>query len=61
MYSEFACIVDYLINMYGKELFLSYMKQLLRGNKHDDVFQKTYKTSFEEVIVEFKHRVMSQS
>ena len=54
MYSEFACIADYLIIKYGKDKFLSYMKALIKENDHDEIFKKIYGVDFDESIVEFK-------
>ena len=53
MYSEFACIVDYLIIKYGKDKFLLYMKTLIRGNDHTEIFKKIYGFDFDETIAEF--------
>jgi hypothetical protein len=57
MYSEFACIVDYLIINYGKEKFLSYMKSLLKNGDHDNVFKQIYGTDFDNALTEFKKYV----
>ena len=53
MYSEFACIVDYLIIKYGKDKFLLYMKTLIKGNDHDEIFKKIYGADFDETMAEF--------
>lgn len=53
MYSEFACIVDYLIIKYGRDKFMSYMKVLIKENDHDEIFRKIYGVDFDESIVEF--------
>jgi len=57
IYSEFACIVDYLIYSYGKEKFLHYMKRLLKAENHDQVFEDVFQTGFKEFIVDFKKHV----
>jgi len=57
IYSEFACIVDYLISMEGRDKFLAYMKRLLKGGKHDAVFREIYGLSFDECIRQFKQRL----
>lgn len=57
MYSEFACIVDYLIKTYGQERFLSYMKALLRGGDHDRAFKNFYGIEFNECIKNFRNSV----
>jgi hypothetical protein len=57
IYSEFACIVDYLINSYGKEKFIKYMKTLLNDNANDAVFKKAYLRNFKDIISDFKKSV----
>jgi len=57
MYSEFACIVDYLIETYGKETFLSYMKALLRGGNQERAFKNLYGIEFDECIQNFRNSV----
>jgi hypothetical protein len=54
MYSEFACIVDYLIAAEGKEKFLNYMKTLLHNKNHDRVFKDIYGTDFDKFMMNFK-------
>ena len=54
MYSEFACIVDYLVNSYGKEKFLVYMKSLLKNNNHDKVFKEVYGMDFKDFLFNFQ-------
>lgn len=61
IYSQFACIVDYLIDKYGKDRFLAYMKALLNGNKHDGVFKTIYGIAFDECIEDFRKSAMQQS
>lgn len=53
MYSEFACIVEYLIETYGKDKFLSYMKELLRNGDHDRVFRNIYGIDFSQCVQNF--------
>lgn len=57
MYSEFACIVDYLIINYGKEKFLTYMKNLLKDDNHNKVFKQVYGIDFDNALLEFKEYV----
>ncbi len=61
VYSEFACIVDYLIKLYGKDKFLSYMKEFTVGNKHDNVFKRIYKIEFNKCIQDFRESIMRQT
>jgi hypothetical protein len=57
MYSEFACIVDYLVQNYGKAKFLSYMKSMIRYNNHDKIFKQIYGMDFDKFMLEFKQSV----
>jgi hypothetical protein len=62
MYSEFGCIVDYLIINYGEEKFIKYMKTLFEEHDNEVVFSKIYSKSFKSVISDFKESVyISQS
>lgn len=58
LYSEFACIVDFLITNYGRESFLVYMKRLLREHRHDQVFDQVFKIPFERFISDWKDAVI---
>jgi hypothetical protein len=57
MYSEFACLVDYLVSNYGREKFLSYMKALITSNEHDRIFKQTYGIDFDTFLSEFRQSV----
>ncbi len=57
IYSEFACLVDYLVVNYGKEKFLSYMKDLIKDNHHNKIFKKIYGIDFDKCMTEFKEYV----
>jgi len=57
MYSEFACIIDYLVANYGKTKFLSYMKSLLKDNEHDKIFKQIYGIDFDDFIMDFRQFV----
>lgn len=61
MYSEFACIVDYLIQRYGKKKFLLYMKRLMTKSDHNDVFDDVYGIEFYKFIQDFKDSIMKKS
>lgn len=54
IYSEFACIVDYLIRNGGKERFLSYMKSLMLDNDNDRAFKAIYGRPFTDFLREFR-------
>ena len=57
MYSEFACIVDYLVVNYGKDKFLIYMKSLIKSNDHDKIFNQIYGIDFKEFLIDFRQFV----
>jgi hypothetical protein len=57
IYSEFGCIVDYLVKTYGKEKLIKYFKALLEENDNESQFRKVYSRDFNEVISEFKEYV----
>ena len=54
IYSEFACIVDYMIENYGKEKFLDYIKSLIEEHDHDRVFKQVYGFEFEILLSDFR-------
>ncbi|MBN2769978.1 MAG: hypothetical protein JXR90_04695 [Spirochaetes bacterium] len=54
MYSEFGCIVDFLIEKYGKDKFCEYMKGLFHNYDHDNLFKNIYNTDFESFLNDFK-------
>lgn len=58
MYSEFACIVDYLIETYGREKLLAFMKNLLENSDNNEVFKDVYNIEFEKVVLDFKKHVV---
>lgn len=57
-YSEFACIVDYLITRYGKKKLLAFMKNLFENSNNNEVFKKVYNIEFSKVIQDFKKHVI---
>ena len=58
MYSEFACIVDDLIETYGKEKLLVFMKSLLKDSDLRWVFKQIYGLDFDQFIEHFKEHVL---
>ena len=57
IYSEFGCIVDYLVKTFGRKKFIKYIKALLDENDNESQFNKVYSRDFNEVISEFKEYV----
>ena len=57
IYSEFGCIVDYLVKTFGRKKFIKYIKALLEKNDNESEFRKVYSRDFNEVISEFKEYV----
>lgn len=61
MYSEFACVVDYLIEKYGKKKFLSYIKELTTDSGNDRIFKNIYGIEFGQCIQDFKAFIYSSN
>ena len=57
VYSEFGCIVDYLIDNYGKGKFMQYMTGLLDSSQPDKVFKDTYGISLDSSLENFKKHI----
>lgn len=57
MYSEAACIVEYLMDVYGRDRFDRYMKQLLVSVNHDKTFKTVYGIEFEKCLQNFIQHV----
>ncbi len=60
MYSQFACIVDDLVNSYGQEKFLQYMKELMRNGDHDAVFKNVFAADFESYLENLKKKISAE-
>ena len=60
-YSEFACIMDYLIATYGKDKMFLFMKKLMGNGNNDLVFMEVYHVAFPEVIRNFMKHVTEHS
>jgi hypothetical protein len=54
IYSEYACMVDYLAEMYGRKKLLDYLKTLINDHDHDKVFRDTFGIDFEHFQTDFK-------
>jgi predicted SprT family Zn-dependent metalloprotease len=54
MYSEFGCIVDFLIAKYGQDKFYQYMNNLFLNYNHDESFKDIYHTDFDSFLNDFK-------
>lgn len=52
-YSEFACIVEFLVEKYGKDKFLIYIKRLLTNNNHNKIFKDIYGIDFNDFLNDF--------
>lgn len=57
IYSEFACIVDYLKKQYGKDKFQNYMVKLLDSWQPEKVFKDVYRIDFNTCLNDFKKYV----
>lgn len=54
IYSEFGCLVDFLVTEYGRDKFQQYMIRLLRESDHDALFEEIFYIDFETFILQFK-------
>ena len=59
IYSQFGCMVDYLITIYGKDTFLIYMKKLTKDGNHTKIFKQTFGIEFDAFLTDFKDYVMN--
>jgi hypothetical protein len=59
IYCEFACIVEDLIERYGRETFLAYVGALMDDHDHDAVFRAAFGVDFGAYLDEFVTRVKS--
>ena len=59
IYSEFGCIVDSLIESYGRDKFLQFMKRLCDGIDYKHAFNDIYGIHFDTFIEHFKDMVNS--
>ena len=57
IYSEFACLVDDMIQNYGKEKFLQYMSELLKEKDDKKAFQRIFGIEFNKYVDDFKNQV----
>jgi hypothetical protein len=53
MYSEFGCIVDDLVQQYGREKFLGYMKRLCETSDNEQAFREAFGMTFAAYIDDF--------
>lgn len=61
IYSEFACIVDYLIIKYGNDKFQNYMVKLLDSWHPEKVFKDVYGIELNTCLNDFKEYVKGQN
>jgi hypothetical protein len=57
IYSEAACLVDDIIQNYGREKFIKYMTDLLKEKDDKKVFKRIFGIEFNRYIDDFKNRV----
>ena len=53
-YSEFGCIVDYLVLKYGKDRFIDYLKLLIENENYKDAFKIIYHSDIDIELEDFK-------
>ncbi|MBN1387953.1 MAG: hypothetical protein JW965_05865 [Bacteroidales bacterium] len=54
IYSEFACIVDYLVTRFGRDKFIIYVKRIISEYNHEKVFEEIYGFKFENFLDDFR-------
>jgi hypothetical protein len=57
LYSEFACIIDDLMDNYGREKVLAYLKALLSDSDDLRLFRTTFGQDFDAYMSSFRGRV----
>jgi hypothetical protein len=57
IYSEFGCIVDYMIQKYGKDTFITYLQLLMDNENFKTAFSKIYGTELDTVLSDFRNQV----
>jgi len=57
IYSEFACLVEDIIQNYGKDKFLQYMTEVLEKKDDKKVFLSVFGIKFNEYVDGFKNRI----
>jgi len=56
-YSEFACMINFLNEKYGREQFINYLHKSL-SQDHDETFNAVYGISFQNFLNDFQRDVM---
>jgi len=56
IYSQFGCMVENLIQIYGRERFVAYYQRLLKEGNRQNVFQSACGISFTDYLSDFKNR-----
>ena len=59
MYSEFGCLVDYLVESYGRGRFLQYVKRLCKPGDHKGAFEGIFGMGFDTFVDHFREHVSS--
>lgn len=57
LYSEFACIIEDLMDNYGREKVLAYIKALLNESDDIELFQATFGQTFGDYLSSFRRRI----
>jgi hypothetical protein len=60
-YSEFAYIIDDMINQYGKEKFIDFLKKSLQSDDFYILFKGIYKKNFPQYLTDFKERIKANN
>ena len=61
IYSEYGCIMDNLIEIYGKEKFIIFLKKSLQTDDFYVLFKQTFEKDFSEYLNEYKTRIKADN
>jgi len=54
IYSQFACLVDFLVQQHGQDRFLAYVRELLHDRNHASAFRRLYGVDFATEVERFR-------
>jgi hypothetical protein len=57
VYSEFACLVDYLVETRGRDTLRGYLERLIAGERQAAAFEASYAMSLDRAVDEFLQHV----
>jgi len=61
IYSEYGCMVDYLIERFGKADFLKFMKACMEKHDYREVFKTVYNLEFDDFVEDFRKQACTMT